>query len=184
MEFVENVIASLNRGRQEPFAAEQQHLSPLPASKLDTDDVVLGIRVSTSSTIQVRRNTYSVPSRLIGEQVDVRISAEWIDVTHHGLAVQRMPRLIGVGRFAINYRHVIDSLVRKPGSFENYKYREDMFPTSHFRIAYDALCDAHSEKVAVRKYLEILDLAAHESQDAVQDALRFQIQAGGTIDVV
>ena len=48
-----------------------------------------------------------------------------------------MPRLVGIGKHAINYRHVIDSLVRKPGAFENYQYREDMFPTSHFRMAYD-----------------------------------------------
>ena len=51
-----------------------------------------------------------------------------------------MPRLVGHGKHAINYRHVIDSLVRKPGAFENYQYREDMFPTSHFRMAYDWLC--------------------------------------------
>ena len=183
MNCLEDVIARRNNERHERFAIEQQHLSPLPAGKLDTDDVVPGIRVSISSTIQVRRNTYSVPSRLIGEKVDVRIGAEWINVTHRGIAVQRMPRLIGVGGSAINYRHVIDSLVRKPGSFENYQYREDMFPTTHFRMAYDALCDAHSEKVAVRKYLEILALAAHESQDAVQDPLRVQIQASGSIDV-
>ena len=183
MNFIEDVIARRNDGRRERFAVEQQHLSRLPDSKLDTDEVLSDILVRSSSTIQVRRNTYSVPSRLIGQDVDVKISAEWIDVTHHGIDVQRMPRLIGVGGSAINYRHVIDSLVRKPGAFENYKYREDMFPTSHFRIAYDMLCDAHSGKAAVRKYLEILQLAAHESQDAVQDALRHQIKSEQSIDV-
>ena len=60
-----------------------------------------------------------------------------------------MPRLLGNGKHAINYRHVIDSLVRKPGAFENYQYREDMFPTSHFRIAYDGLCRDHSPRVSV-----------------------------------
>ena len=183
MNFVEDVIARRNEERRERFTVEQQHLSQLPDSKLDTDDIVMDILVHSSSTIQVRKNTYSVPSRLIGQKVDAKVSAEWISVTHHGTAVQRMPRLIGVGGSAINYRHVIDSLVRKPGAFENYKYQQDMFPTSHFRIAYDMLCDAHAPKVAVRRYLEILALAAHESQDAVQDALRIQIQKGDGIDV-
>lgn len=183
MEFVRSLIARANDARKDRFEIERSHLRPLPDSKLDTDDTLQGIAVGSSSTINVKKNIYSVPSRLIGQKVDTRIGAEWIDVTHHGIHVQRMPRLIGVGGSAINYRHVIDSLVRKPGAFENYKYRQDMFPTSHFRIAYDMLCGAHSEKVAVRKYLEILQLAARESQDAVQNALRYQIQSGQAIDV-
>ena len=183
MAFVEQVVAKGNQARADRFAVEQQQLDPLPDHKIDCHETLCGIRVRSNCTIQVRRNCYSVPSRLIGEEVDVTIHAEWIDVSHHGNPVQRMPRLTGVGGSAINYRHVIDSLVRKPGAFENYKYREDMFPTSHFRIAYDMLCEAHSAKVAVRKYLKVLALAARESQDAVQDSLRFAIQAGEPIDV-
>ncbi len=177
-QFVEEVVARRNHERRDRFAEEQEQLGELPPQKLDTNETLHSILVHSSSTILIRCNRYSVPSRLIGEKVDVTIRAEWIDVSHHGNHVQCMPRLIGSGGSAINYRHVIDSLVRKPGAFENYKYREDMFPTSHFRIAYDLLCNAHTEKVAVRKYLDILALAARESQDAVQDALRVQIQAG------
>jgi len=183
MDFVQSLIIRGNDARQDRYAIELSHLGRLPNSKLDTDDILRGIPVGSSSTINVKKNVYSVPSRLIGQKVDLRIGAEWIDVAHHGIAVQRMPRLIGVGGSNINYRHVIDSLVRKPGAFENYKYRQDLFPTSHFRIAYDMLCDAHAGKVAVRKYLEILQLAARQSQDAVQDALRHQITSGQSIDV-
>ncbi len=50
-----------------------------------------------------------------------------------------MPRLSGHGKHHLNYRHIIDSLVRKPGAFENYRYREELFPTSYFRMAYDLL---------------------------------------------
>ena len=139
------------------------------------------MRVSKSSTIQVKRNTYSVHSRLIGHQVDVVIDADSLVVQHGDTKVQTMPRLIGSGKHAIHYRHVIDSLFRKPGAFANYKYREDMFPTSHFRIAFDALCDQHTESVATREYLKILQLAAKESQDAVQDALRVAITSGSPI---
>ncbi len=183
MDFVRALITRSNVARKARFEIEQSHLGRLPDNKLDTDDIQQGLTVDSSSTIKVKKNVYSVPSRLIKQKVDVRISAEWIKVTHHGIEVQSMPRLIGVGGSAINYRHVIDSLVRKPGAFENYKYRQDMFPTSHFRIAYDMLCDAHSGKVAVRNYLQILQIAARESQDAVQDALRHQIQSGQSIDV-
>ena len=73
------------------------------------------------------------------------------------------------------------SLVRKPGAFENYRYREDMFPTSHFRIAYDWLCRDHGPRKGVREYLKILQMAARDSQDAVQDALRLAITRGKAV---
>ena len=109
------------------------------------------------------------------------IAADFIEVCYAGTEVQRMPRLTGNGKHAINYRHVIDSLVRKPGAFENYQYREEMFPTSHFRIAYDWLCRDHGPRKGVREYLKILQLAARDSQDAVQDALRLAVAQGEAI---
>ena len=80
------------------------------------------------------------------------------------------------GSIAINYRHVIDWLVRKPGAFENYRYREDLFPTSRFRMAYDALRETAPSRAA-REYLQILELAARENESLVDDALR--LLAGG-----
>jgi len=181
--FVEQIIDKANANRRKRFAEEQAKLARLPDYRLDTDDRLAGIKVSRSSTIQVRANTYSVPSRLIGSKVDVRIAAETITVTHQGHVVQTMQRLYGKQRVAINYRHVIDSLVRKPGAFANYRYREEMFPNTQFRIAYDMLHTAHAESVADKKYIGILKLAAHESQDAVSDALRVIISAGRALDI-
>lgn len=183
MSFVEQIISRANANRRERFAEEQTCFSRLPAERLDTDDILQGVRVTKSSTIQVRTNTYSVPSRLIDQPVDVRVAAEQITVTHQGHVVQVMPRLVGKHQAAINYRHIIDSLVRKPGAFANYRYREEMFPTSGFRMAWDMLRKNHTEKVADKMYLQILELAAHESQDAVADALRHLITAGEPIDL-
>jgi hypothetical protein len=85
--------------------------------------------------------------------------------------VDSMPRLRGRCRHLINYRHVIDQLQRKPGAFENYRYREEMFPGSCFRLAYDELKERHTQQVAAREYLKILALAAKESEVAVAAAL-------------
>jgi hypothetical protein len=180
-QFLRQLVERRNLGRRDKFAEEQALLGELPPSRLDHVRRESGIKVRRSSTIQVKRNTYSVPSRLIGERVDVVIDVEHIEVWHAGVEVQKMPRLAGSGKHAINYRHVIDSLVRKPGAFENYQYRADLFPTSHFRMAYDSLCRDHSKRVAVREYLKILQLAARDSQDAVQDALRLAIKNGEAI---
>ena len=140
MRFVEQIISRANANRRERFAEERACFSRLPDERLDTDDMLQGVRVTKSSTIQVRTNTYSVPSRLIGQLVDVRVAAEQITVTHQGHVVQVMPRLVGKHQAAINYRHIIDSLVRKPGAFANYRYREEMFPTSAFRMAWE-ICE-------------------------------------------
>ena len=180
-EFLEELMSKRNAGRSPRFEQEQELLSELPPTKLDYRTEIRGIRVHGSSTIQVKRNTYSVPSRLIGYKVDVIIDADFIEVWCGGLLIQQMPRLIGAGKHAVNYRHVIDSLVRKPGAFENYQYREDMFPTSHFRMAYDRLRQDRSPRAAAREYLKILHLAARDSQDAVQNALRIAVTQNAPI---
>ena len=77
----------------------------------------------------------------------------------------------GKNRHLVNYRHVIDQLERKPGAFENYRYREEMFPGSQFRLAYDELKERHTQQQAAREYLKILALAARESETAVTAAL-------------
>ena len=183
MAFVQTIIDRHNANRQDRFSQEQAVLQPLPMDRLDTDDYLNDLRVSKSSTISIRANTYSVPSRLIGKKVNVRISAELITVTHQGHEIQAMKRLVGKNAASINYRHVIDSLVRKPGAFADYRYREEMFPTSQFRFAYDMLRADHTEKVADKLYLQILQLAAHESQQAVEDAIRIQVTSNSAIDM-
>src|SRR6202008_3270575 len=87
------------------------------------------VRVGQGSTIQVKKNTYSVPARLIGERVEARIGAEAIEVWYAGSLVQKMERLRGQSKHRSDYRHVIDWRVRKPGAFARYVYREDMYPS-------------------------------------------------------
>ena len=71
-----------------------------------------------------------------------------------------MPRLRGENGYHINYRHVIDATVCNPGAFENYRYEDDMFPTSQFRIVYDILCNQHGTREDNKQYLKIIELAA------------------------
>jgi hypothetical protein len=96
--------------------------------------------------------------------------AESLEVWHGPVLVERVPRLRGRHKCLINYRHVIDWLVRKPGAFAAYRYREAMFPTSRFRRAYDALL-RHSPTRAAKDYLRVLELAAKESEAGVDAVL-------------
>jgi hypothetical protein len=128
-------------------------------------------RVSSWSTVQVARNTYSVPSRLKGERVRARVYEDRVEIYYAGVLQLVCRRLAGEGKHEVNYRHVIDSLLRKPRAFRDYKYRREMFPTEAFRWAYDALCEGLSAWTADMEYLRILSLAARTMETTVDGAL-------------
>jgi len=172
--FLKGVQKRLNAGRQMRFAQEQRVLRRLPAQRLDATQR-LQVRVGPSSTIRVRHNVYSVHSRLIREQVTVRLTVEHLEIWYGGRRLEVLPRLRGAGKHRIDYRHIIDWLVKKPGAFANYRYRDDLFPGSRFRMAYDAL---GGDSQASREYLKILQLAASESEVGVDDALRLLMHEG------
>jgi hypothetical protein len=177
--FLRRLFDQLNAGRRERLAQEFEVLRPLPATRFDRPKEV-DVTVSSGSLIRVQNNVYSVSSRLIGETVRVRFHAETLEVFYGQRCVEVLPRLRGRKGQHVNYRHIIDSLVRKPGAFENYRYREDLFPTSRFRMAYDALKAAMPAR-AHKEYLAILRLAAHETETGVDDALRILIDAEQSI---
>lgn len=168
--FLSQLLDELNAGRRRRLAEELALLRRLPSRRLDSCWRVEA-RVGQGSTISVKRNVYSVHSRLIGEKLTARVYAEHIDLYHGRQFVARVERLRGEGRYRINYRHIIDWLVRKPGAFERYRWREELFPTSRFRMAYDLL-KAMDPARGHKTYLQILYLAARDSEAAVDEALR------------
>jgi len=110
-----------------------------------------------------------VDSRLVGETV--KLYTETPEVWYAQRCVESIPRMRGEGKHRINYRHISDWLVRKPGAFEHYRCREELFPSVRFRWAYDYLKAHHTLQKASKEYLEILPLAAVESQSIVDEAL-------------
>jgi hypothetical protein len=168
--FLDEVLDRANANRRERLAEELAVMRLLPARRLKTFKERRGIRVRRGSIIHVERNVYSVHSRLIGEKVDVRLYAERLEVWYGQRKVEDLPRVHGRGKSRIDYRHIIDWLVRKPGAFADYRYREELFPTSRFRMAYDFLRDQLPDRAA-KEYLAILHLAAHESEAGVDAIL-------------
>ena len=102
----------------------------------------------------------------------MRIFADMIEVWYAQKKMETLPRLRGKGKHHVNYRHVIDWLVRKPGAFGNYRFQADLFPNSRFRMAFDALNEMHAKPVATKHYLWILELAARENESIVDSALQ------------
>jgi hypothetical protein len=168
--FLSELFEQLNSGRQKRLAEEMERLAPLPDRRLESARRVR-VRVNSGSLITAGRNSYSVNSRLIGEIVEARLFPDHVEVWYGGQRVEHLPRLHGRTNYRIDYRHIIDWLVRKPGAFANYRYREHLFPSSRFRKAYDALREAMPNRCD-RRYLQILELAAKEGEARVDDALR------------
>ena len=113
---------------------------------------------------------------MIGTSLLVRLRAETLEGYVGSTVVFTMPRLIGKQQHRIDYRHVIWSLVRKPGAFAAYRYRDDLFPTTTFRLAYDRLVSSRIER-ADRDYVRILHLAASISESEVEIALTLLLEA-------
>jgi len=173
--FLQDLVYKRNQTRDARFTAEKEALRPLPAAPLSPCKE-LRVTVSRFSTIHVNSNIYSVPSRLIGTTVMVRVRAETLEGYVGTSPVFVLPRLIGKHKHRIDYHHVIWSLVRKPGAFAAYQYRDELFPTTTFRLAYDRLL-ADWPKRANQEYVRILYLAATTSESEVETALCLLLEA-------
>jgi hypothetical protein len=179
-EFVHAILRKAN-GLLPRVAEERALLRPLPTLWFP-EYAEIDVWVTPWSTVRVRGNTYSVPSRLIGERVRARVHDERIEVWFAGKLDLSMPRLLGRNGHRIDYRHVIWSLVKKPGAFARYRYREDLFPSLTFRRAYDALRERHVERIADLEYVRILHLAASTLEADVAIALDLALEDDAAFD--
>ncbi len=177
------VLTQGNRLREKRLREDLAAMRELVVSRLP-EYVEEEVRVSTWSTIRVKQNSYSVPARLIGEVVRVRVYEDRLEVFHGGKPQLTLERLRGQDGHRVDYRHIIWSLVRKPGAFARYRYREDLFPTLAFRRAYDALCAAHAGLRADVEDLKLLHLAASTMESEVEAALALLLDAGQCPDSV
>ena len=166
-----------NASREPRLALEREALGPLPATALPSY-TELTVRVGQGSTLSVRGHPYSVPSRLRGERVTVRVHESRVEVLHGSTVELDVERIRGVGGHAIQYRHVIAGMLRKTGAFRCYRYRDAMFPTQTFRRAYERLVADESEWAADGEYLRIVHLAATTMECEVDAALAGLLAAG------
>lgn len=173
--FLKGIVQRLNQGREKRLAEEKAVLRPLPQQDW-SDAQEVNPKVTAFSTISVCKAVYSVPSRLIGVDLKALVYADTIKVYYGSKLVQEMPRL-PAGSVEINYRHLIGSLVRKPGAFARYQYRKELFPSVLFRRVYDTLKE-RSAASADREYLQILYQAAMCSETEVATALEILLDEG------
>jgi hypothetical protein len=168
--FVHGVLHKANATRGTRLREELASMRPVRTERL-AEFVEVDAVVSAWSTVRVKYCAYSVPSRLIGETVRVRVYDARIEVFFDAVCELRCERLLGHGSHRVDYRHVIWSLIRKPAAFSRYVYREELFPSLVFRRAYDAIQTPHHGTQGDLEYLRILHLAASTLESSVEDAL-------------
>jgi transposase len=167
--FVEEVLLRANQGRRAKVAEELAVMKELPPTRLCEYDEV-DCRVSSHSTIRVKQVTYSVPARFIGRRLRVRVSEQQVVVYHGAELVAELPRSRD-RQAVIDYRHIIQALLRKPGAFARYRHREELFPDATYRAAHDKLVRDHGQRPGELEYLRLLKLTAELGSSAVAGRL-------------
>ena len=174
--FLQSCIQARNATREARIEQERVHLRALPVRALPAYRESYAT-VSRASAVRVLKHSYSVSSRLIGCQLRVRLHADIVELDYKGERVAVMERLVGSDTHRIDYRHIIHTLVRKPGAFRRYVFREALFPTLEFRRAYDALLAEGSDQADL-DYVRILHLAASDGEEAVRTVLADLLSQG------
>ncbi len=172
--FLIRVLESANLRRTKRLGEELAAMpETLIADLADYRELMVSVR--NNSTIRVNKMVYSVPCRLIGVKLLARLGENEIVLLAGVREVARLPLSRGDRGAVIDFRHLIGHLLRKPGAFAGYRWREELFPSLVYRAAYDRLERAGGD--ADRRYLEVLKLAADEGVAAVENALEQLLMA-------
>lgn len=182
-EVIEKAVAGLNRQCQDKFEQERSKLQPLPKRRV-ADYEVLSAKVSCHSTIDVRCILYSVPSRLIGQQIEIHLYHDRLVGYFSRQQVFELPRVrvtrkgLRRGR-CIDYRHVIEALRKKPRAFLFCQWQADLLPTAEFRQIWSEMKQQLERDLAARLIVEALYIAAtYDEEPAVAEYLLQTLKTG------
>jgi hypothetical protein len=160
--FIDEIIGRINARNAKRIDAERASLKPLPVRRTaDYEEVT--VRVTSSGGFLLRKVFYTVPSRLIGHQLRVRIYDDRLDLFLGATFLVTLPRARatrhGPHQHVVNYHHVIHSLRKKPMALMGLVYRDQLFPRQAFRDMFAFLLEQTSEREACRMAVNLLALA-------------------------
>ena len=161
--FIDTIVQRHNNRYQAPISFEKTYLKKLPLQRT-IDYVQVTTRVTTSSTISVKRVMYTVPSRLIGHQLKVHIYDGHLSCYLGSDHVLDLPRVRGADKNkparCINYKHLINSLVRKPAAFRYSILRDDILPNATYKKIWNLIDQHCTPRHANKLMVGILKIAA------------------------
>ena len=180
--FVDMVVGRRNAHLAKAIAVEKPMLTPLPRART-TDFEEKIVIVTSSGGFTLRRVFYTVPSRLIGHRLRVRIFDDRLECFLGATPVATLRRGRPVsdkqGGHMVDYRHVIHALRRKPMALARLVYRDQLFPRAAYRKVFDALLEAGDERRACKTMVELLALAHERACEAdLAAAITADLDAG------
>lgn len=162
--FIDELVGQQNARRAKAVEVERGALKPLPPERSGDFDQTL-VCVTSSGGFTLRKVFYTVPSRLIGHRLRVRLYDDRLECFLGGTPVLTLargrPRGNGKHGHVVDYRHVIHALRRKPMALLNLVYRDQLFPRRAYARTFEALLAAGSERQACATTVGLLSLA-HE----------------------
>jgi transposase InsO family protein len=180
--FIDEIVSRHNARHAKRIDVERAALRPLPDRRTcDYEEVV--VRVTSSGGFTLRKVFYTVPSRLIGHQLRVRLYDERLDVFIGGTPLMTLPRgrahPSGKHDHVVDYHHVIASLRRKPMALLSLVYRDRLFPRDAYRHTFEALREQLPDRRACRIMVDLLALAHDRGCEAeLAEALAADLAAG------
>ncbi len=167
--FIDEVVAAKNRRNAARIDAERANLQPLPDRRTSDYEETI-VTVTSTSSFTLRKVFYTVPSRLIGHRLRVRLHDDRLELFIGGTHLMTLPRGRAAGNgkhgHVVDYRHVIHSLRRKPMALIGMVYRDQLFPRDAYRRTFDRLIERLPERVACRTMVELLALAHDRACEA------------------
>ena len=160
--FVDELVSRRNARHRARIDVERAVLQPLPRSRTQDFEEVR-VRVTSSGGFTLRKVFYTVPSRLVGHRLMVRLYDDRLELFIGATALMSVPRgracSGGKHGHVVSYHHVIHALRRKPMALLSLVYRDQLFPRAAYRGMFDALLAQLDERTACRRMVELLALA-------------------------
>lgn len=180
--FIDQVVERLNRRSYSRFQEEKHTLQRLPEQAC-ANYQTLNLKVTRSSTIEVRRVIYSVPSRLIGERVQVRLYHDKLAIYVGQQCAITLTRVYPANKDArakcIDYTHVIHSLASKPQAFRYSQIRDALLPDDNYRQLWQYADNALESREACKWIVTVLRLAyEYDAQTQLGEELLAEAKAG------
>ncbi|MDU3041669.1 IS21 family transposase [Bradyrhizobium sp.] len=185
--FVDEVVGRRNANLAKRIALEKEVLASLPKGRT-TDFEEKVIPVTSSGGFILRRVFYTVPSRLIGHRLRVRIFDDrlecFLGATPVGTLRRGRPVSESQGGHVVDYRHVIHALRRKPMAFASLVYRDQLFPRAAYKRLFDTLREHGDDRRACKVTVELLALAHERGCEAeLAVAIAADLDAGRIPDL-
>ena len=162
--FIDEIVSRKNARNVKRIDAERRALQKLPVVRTCDYEETL-VYVTSSGGFTLRKVFYTVPSRLIGHRLRVRLYDDRVQLYVGGTLLLTLPRghcsANGKHGHVVDYRHVIHALRRKPQALLNLVYREQLFPREAYRRMFEHLREQRGERAGCKIMVELLSLA-HE----------------------